>query len=489
MRDTAPIHASVWNARQVGQLAQQLLGDRRLVVASNRAPYARSGRGARERWIRPAGGLAAALDPVLQATGGVWVAAGAPENRALALPPGKGLYRLQPVPLTAEEVQGYYLGYANGALWPLSHLLVERASFSSSAWRAYRDANARFAASIARQTGPHDLVWLHDYHLSLCPGLLRQAKPAAPIAFFWHIPWPPHDVFRLCPQRRTLLAHLLASDLLGFQTEEFARNFINCAVRELGAREQPDSRRLLYRGRTTRIGVFPISIDYASLAGLARSPATGRRVRRLRAAFGLSGQAVGVGVDRLDYTKGILQRLRALDIFFSRYPHQRGRLSFIQVAVPNRTGLPDYRNLQREVEETVRALNARHGAPGWKPVRYIGRNLGHEVLAALYRLADFAVVSSLYDGMNLVAKEFAACQVERPGVLLLSETAGASHELEGATPINPLDPEGMAEAIREALAMPAADRRLRVEAWQAHLARHNVFKWAADVLRAAAPAG
>ncbi len=486
MRETTLVHPSLWDAAEVGRLARRLLKGSQLIVVSNRAPYARG----RKRWIRPAGGLAAALDPVLQATGGIWVAAGNPSDGGVVpLPPGKGLYHLRSVPLTAEEIEGYYLGYANGGLWPLCHLLVERASFPAAAWQAYRRVNARFAAAIARQARPGDLVWLHDYHLALCPALLRQAVPAVTIALFWHIPWPPHDVFRLCPQRKALLAGLLGADLLGFQTEESVRNFVDCALRELGARLQEEPCRVLYRGRATRIGVFPISIDYATLAGLARAPLTRRRARLIQSALKLSGQAVGVGVDRLDYTKGILQRLQALDIFFTRYPDQRGRVTFVQVAVPNRTGLEAYRTLRRQVEEAVTAINARHALPGWKPIRYVGRFLEHPVLAALYRLADFAVVSSLYDGMNLVAKEFAACQVDRPGILLLSETAGASRELEGAIPINPLDPEGLAEAIRQALAMPVAERRLRVQAWQAHLARHNVFKWAADVLRAAVQAG
>lgn len=479
-----------WDTEGVTSLLKQLFPGGRLVVAANRAPYlqVRSPHG--PRWLRPAGGLASALDPVMQAAGGLWVSTAViAEERAageglLALPPAAPRYWLKRVGLTREEMNGYYLGYANGGLWPLCHMLVERARFSVEDWQAYATVNRRLAGTIAAAAGPADFIWLHDYHLALCPEMIKERLPAATVALFWHIPWPPYDIFRLCPQRRELLEGMLGCDLIGFQTGEFARNFLDCAARELGADVRGNL--VLHRGRRCRTGVFPISVDYHRLAGLARSPGTERRIQLLSRILKLNNRALGLGVDRLDYTKGIIHRLRGIDTFFERYPRYHGRVNFIQVAVPSRVELEPYRRLRIKVERLVRSLNRRIGTGGWKPIHYIDRLVGPQPLVALYRLADFALISSLYDGMNLVAKEFSACQVERPGTLLISETAGVCGDLPGVRRINPLDPGGMAEAIREAVEMPPEQRRQRVSAQQAHLAEHNIYKWAADIIRAAA---
>lgn len=485
---------ALWTAKDVAHLSKRLLNGRQLIVASNRAPYARARRGRREIWLRPAGGMAAALDPVLQATGGVWVAAdvegeGRLRYPADCAPPWHGRYRLEPVAFSAEEFAGYYSGYANSGLWPLCHMLVERARFSTAEWRAYQEANARFARAIARQARPGDLIWIQDYHLALCPDLVRRAAPGVRLAIFWHIPWPPYDVLRLCPQRRSLIRGLLAADVIGFHTEDFAANFMDCAIRELGA-ERLGGDLLAFGTRTIHVQPFPISIDYDRWHTLAGSRVTAKRAARLQHALGLAGQKVGVGVDRLDYTKGIVERLHAIETLFRRWPEYRGRVTFVQVAVPSRTALPTYQRLRRQVEEAVSGINHRFSRDGWRPIRYIGRLLDEKMLAALYRLADFAVVSSLYDGMNLVAKEFLACQTDGgPGSLLLSETAGAARELADAHIISPLDTDGMAEAMHEALETPLQLKAGLVTAWQDHLAEHNVYRWAADVITATARAG
>lgn len=484
----------LWTAADVARVSKRVLDGRQLIIASNRAPYARARRGRHEVWFRPAGGLAAALDPVLQATGGVWVAADTTEgsgrsaNSKAAIPPWRGRYSLETVSFSAEEFTPYYSGYANGGLWPLCHLMVEHTRFAEFEWRAYQEANNRFARAIARQARPGDLVWVQDYHLALCPELVRRAAPGARLAVFWHVPWPPHDVLRLCPQRRSLIRGLLAADVIGFQTEDFAANFMDCAVKELGARRSGKDTMTLGT-RVTRVRPFPISIDFDRWHTLARSEVTARRAAKMQRALGLAGQKVGVGVDRLDYTKGIVQRLRAVETFFDRWPEYRGRVTFVQVAVPSRTALPAYQRLREQVEAAVTGINRRFGREGWRPVRYIDRLLDEKMLAALYRLADFAVVSSLYDGMNLVAKEFLACQTEGPGSLLLSETAGAARELTEAHIISPLDPGGMAEAMREALETPVQRKAGLIAAWQNHLAEHNVYKWAADMITATARAG
>lgn len=510
-----------WNAERVQNLFRRVLPGRSLVVVSNREPYQHVRHDAAIKVDRPAGGLTAALDPVMQGLGGTWVAWGSGDaDRVVApggttwVPPEDPRYQLKRVWLSNSQVRGYYEGFSNRVLWPLCHLLIERLDLRESFWKDYARVNLRFAREAAHMADPADVVWVHDYQLALVPLFLRARRPGTLISSFWHIPWPPHAAFRFCPQASQIIKGLLGCDLVGFQTPEYARQFLECCERELAGtcrvtyeEHQEESARawrvgeVVWRDRPVAVGAFPISIDFDTFAQLAISPealmAARRLLRRLELQARPSGiylpgpesasrLVLGVAVDRLDYTKGILERLAAVDRFFADNPHYRERVTVIQVVAPSRTGIPDYRRLRSEVLAAVAQVNSRHATERWQPVHSIDHKLGHTTLAGLYRLADFAIVSSVYDGMNLVAKEFVAARAHPDGVLLLSRTAGAAGELEQAVPINPLDPVGFAAAIRTAVEMPPEERRRRMAALQDYVREHNIYRWVADFLAALA---
>jgi alpha,alpha-trehalose-phosphate synthase [UDP-forming]/trehalose-phosphatase len=478
---------------RVGAL-RDLLGPRPLVVVSNREPYEHRRADGGIVLDRPEGGLVAALDPVMQACGGTWVAWGSgsadfdvagPDGR-VRVPPDTGAYLLRRVRLADDEVEGFYYGYANQALWPLCHLALEHARFRPRTWAFYETANERFAEAVLIEAASDAVVWIHDYHLARLPRFLRAARPELFTMHFWHIPWPAWDIFRACPQRAELLDGLLANDIMAFQHPRHAEHFIEAAERELGAVANRDEGLVEHDGRLTRVEAFPISVDFHAIDAAARSPSGERWMRRLRPRLGLrEGQALVLGVDRLDYTKGIPERLRALERLFQDAPEWRGRIVFAQKSSPSRTQIRAYRQLQQRVEGEIARLNATYGTPEWTPVVHLPRPLPPAGMAALYRLADACVVSSLQDGMNLVAKEYVAAQVEERGVLLLSELAGAHSELSWAVPINPYDPSGTGAALAGALAMPPAERRKRLRHLRAYVAEHDIYHWMEEHLTSA----
>jgi trehalose 6-phosphate synthase len=470
------------------------LGGRQIVLVSNREPYLPRQAGAGAVVERPPGGLVEALDPVMRAVGGVWIAwgsggrdegAGTPDR--IGVPPEDPRYLLRRVWLPEQLVERYYDGYANQALWPLCHMAVDRARFLRRYWLGYQEANRRFAAAVVEEADPGALIWLQDYHLALAPRFIRAQRDDLFLAHFWHIPWPGWDILRVCPrdQRRALLDGLLGVDLLGFHLDRFRETFLECVQRDLEAAVDVDRGLVTYRGHQTAVRTFPISIDTAAMEALANSPAAVRWMRRWRERLG-PDRALLLGVDRLDYTKGIPERLRAFDRLLSQRPALRERVVFVQKAAPSRTRIAAYRELGREVERLVAEINGRWGRGDWRPIVYIPETIPRAALAALYRLADVAVVSSLQDGMNLVAKEFIACQVDLRGVLLLSEFAGAAGEMAKALRINPYDEEGFADAMGRALAMPPAERRGRLAPMRAYLAQHDVYAWMEEVAAAVA---
>ena len=474
---------------------RDLLGPRRLVVVSNREPYVHERTGEGITVERPSGGLVAALDPVMQACGGTWVAWGSGNadfdvtdaKGRVRVPPGVHAYLLRRVRLTEAEIDGYYYGYANQALWPLCHMALEHARFRRRSWVLYQAANERFAEAVLAEAPDDATVWVHDYHLARVPRYLRTARPDLFSMHFWHIPWPAWDLFRACPQRGELLDGLLANDLMVFQHPRHVQHFIEAAERELGATVNRDEGLVEHDGRLTRVEAFPISVDFQALDALARSTAAERWMERLRRRVGLrEGQAFVLGVDRLDYTKGIPERLRALERLFQEFPRWRGRLVFAQKSSPSRTQIRAYRELQHRVEGEIERLNATYGTAEWTPIVHLSRPLPPQGMAALYRLADACVVSSLQDGMNLVAKEYIAAQVEERGVLLLSELTGAHSELSWALPINPYDAFGTAAALAEGLTMPAHERRERLRHLRTYVAEHDIYHWMEQHLQASA---
>lgn len=464
----------------------------RLIVVSNRLPVALSRQDDGTWTSRPSsGGLVTAIVPVLRDRGGVWI--GWPgtvdEEQAPDLPATVEQvgFTLRTVRLNREEQQGYYDGFSNEVLWPLFHDLQSRCNFVPEYWRAYLAVNEKFAAATAAEVRRGDTVWIHDYHLMAMARRLRELGVRSGIDFFLHIPFPAVDIFAKLPWRQQLLEHLLEFDLVGLQTPRDRRNFLACVEAFLpGAtidRTTP-LRSVEIRGRTVRVGAFPIGIDAARFTDAARSVVVASRVHELRE--DLRGRRIILGIDRLDYTKGIPHRLDAYADALRRHPELQGTTHFVQVMVPSRISVPEYGRLRDEVERTVGSINGELGRPGWVPVHYLHRSLDRQELLAFYRAADVGLVTPLKDGMNLVAKEYCACQVHNEGVLILSEFAGAAWQLQrGAVLVNPYDVEGVADAIAAACSMPVEERRRRMRMLRRNVREQDIFWWVGRFLRAA----
>jgi trehalose 6-phosphate synthase len=384
-----------------------------------------------------------------------------------------------------DEFALYYGGFANEGLWPLCHLVDVRPKFRSEDWAAYKKVNAQFAAAIDDEMTTEDTpVFLQDYHLAMAALYLRRRRPRVRTALFWHIPWPNPDRLLMCQWRRELLAGLMANDQLAFQVERDRRNFLMAVEDELDGDVEADGASVRFKGRSTTIVSAPIGVDYDRIQRLMADECVDAQQAKLRRIFGLDGDTIiGVGVDRLDYTKGIPERLEAIDRVLTCRPDLRGRFSFVQIGVPSRSELESYGAIASEIDRKVKQMNAKHAVPdGARPIYYHTTALSLAELVALYRMAHVCVVSSLADGMNLVAKEFVASRDDEDGVLVLSALAGAAEELREALIINPYDVEGFADALTRAIDMDPAERRLRMRAMRRIVAGRNVFSWASDIL-------
>ena len=464
---------------------------RPIIVVSNREPYIHmlAPDGA-VTWAPTTGGVAVALDALMRERGGVWVAHGAgnadrdvvgPDDRVM-VPPDSPSYPLRRIWLTPDEEANYYAGFANEGLWPLCHEAHVRPIFRAVDWSSYQSVNARFAAVIEEELPePTAPVFIQDYHLALVAATLRARRPEVRTALFWHIPWPHPDRLRICPWRREILAGLLANDLLAFQLERDRRNFL-AAVRDELDGAQASRKVVRYRDHTTNVHAVPIGVDYDRIQQLATAPAIEGEMNRLRHELQIDTPLIGIGVDRLDYTKGIPERLEALNVLFARRPDLRDQLTFVQIGVPSRSKLDSYAAVEAEIDQKVAELNTRYSRGSRGPIRYRKSALKIRRLVALYRMATFCIVSSLHDGMNLVAKEFVAAREDLDGVLVLSELAGAAQELTDAVIISPYDADGFAGALEWALQMPAPERHRRMRALRRVVAGRNVFSWASDIL-------
>jgi alpha,alpha-trehalose-phosphate synthase [UDP-forming] len=475
-------------------ILRRSLPERRFAVVSNREPYEHYWDDATEAIAvrRPAGGLVAALDPLMQAVGGLWVAWGSGdrdrdevgEGDRVRVPPEEPGYTLRRLWLNQQDVNQYYYGYANQFLWPLCHLRPALTRMRARYWDRYVEVNRRFADAVLEEIGTdRGAVWFHDYHLALAPGHVRARRPDLTLAHFWHIPFPPLEIFRVASNAPELLQGLLANDVVGFHLPLFADNFMRCAESVL------DDAQVDWAQRAVRIGghvcyvrAFPISIDVAQFRASAQRPGAEARVERLRARYAPTGGLLGIGVDRIDYSKGLEEKVRALDILLDQNPELRGRFTFVQIAVPSRTAIDAYDWLNEKLERAVWSINDRWGSGGWQPIHLLKESLSQDRLATFYRAADLCYVNSLQDGMNLVAKEFLACQVDDPGgVLVLSKFAGAAEELDGAFEVNPYDPESSAQGLREALTMSPEERRERMR--RLHGSLRTIYDWMGEIFQ------
>jgi len=482
-----------WTRENLQELARDRLRDYNLIVVSNREPYIHSHSNGDIECFQPASGMAAALDPVMEACGGVWVAHGSgdadrevvDQHSRIPVPPGDPRYTLRRVWMSPEDEQGYYYGLANGGLWPLCHIAFTRPVFRPGDWQSYKEVNQLFAEAVLEEAGDKPgFVFIQDYHFALLPRLLKNRNPNLIVAQFWHIPWPNRETFRAFPWKEELLDGLLANDLLGFHLRYHCHNFLQTVDRTIEALVNLEQSEITRGGHTTLVRPFPISIDFEEHNELAGAPEVDREMECWRRRLQLDGMYLGLGIDRIDYTKGIPDRLRALDHFFEQHPEYRGRVKFVQIGVPSRSQVPEYRRIDDEISRVVAEINAKWGCRAWKPIEFIKKHQGPVSMMALHRLANFCVVSSLHDGMNLVAKEFVASRRDENGVLILSRFTGAATELTEALLVNPFAIDETAEAIAKALEMPQAEQRRRMQRMRATVAYNNIYRWAAKIVSA-----
>lgn len=481
----------MWTRQSLHDMVQEKLRDYVFVVVSNREPYIHSHVDEDIQVQMPASGLTVALDPVMRACGGIWVAHGSgeadrdvvDEASRVMVPPEDPRYYLKRVWLSKEEEDGYYYGFSNEALWPLCHICYTRPLFDEDDWNTYKRVNELFARAVLEEIGDRKaFVFIQDYHLALVPRLLREANPNCIIAHFWHIPWPNPETFRICPWEDELLDGLLGSHVLGFHIVYHCNNFMDNIDRSIEARVDRERSEVSRRGKKTAVRPFPISIDFEGVSNQAQQESVDVEVTRLRRKLGLHDVAIGVGLDRIDYTKGIPDRFKALDRFFDRFPDYRGKVTFIQAGVVSRVHIASYRRLNEEIDNLVEEINWKHALGHWKPIIDLRGHLPPTTLMALRRMADFWIVSSLHDGMNLVAKEFIASSFDEKGALLLSRFTGAARELQDAILINPYATDAFAEAIRRALEIPLDEKRRQIRRMRGVVRENNVYKWAADII-------
>ncbi|MBO3748084.1 trehalose-6-phosphate synthase [Streptosporangiaceae bacterium NEAU-GS5] len=452
-------------------------GTSSFLIVANRLPVDRVGD---NQWRRSPGGLVTAIAPVMQRRDGAWLGWTGAAGEELKPFDHDGMH-LIPVPLSSLEIELYYEGFSNATLWPLYHDVVAPPVYSRVLWDAYRAVNDRFARAAAEAAAPGALVWVQDYQLQLVPAMLRRLRPDVKIGFFLHIPFPPIELFYQLPWRKELVEGLLGADLVGFQRPGGAQNFIRLCRRLLGTPVQ--RMEVLLEERTVRAEAFPISVDFGEFDQLVRDPNVQARAKEIRGELG-DPEHVLLGVDRLDYTKGIGQRLKAFSELLKEGSLMPGEASFVQIATPSRERVEEYVRLRNDIELMVGRINGEHGQLGRQPINYFHQSYDRQELAALYCAADVMVVTPLRDGMNLVAKEYVACRHDLRGALVLSEFAGAADELRQAYLVNPYDIDGMKRAMLAAMRATPHEIGRRMRSLRRRVATHNVDKWASDFLTA-----
>ncbi len=485
-----------WNPERLRGLLQTRLRGDQVIVVSNREPYIHD---RTENGIivkRPASGLVTAVEPVMRACSGTWIAHGSgtadrdvvDAKDRVSVPPGRDEYALRRVWMTKEEEAGYYYGFANEGLWPLCHVAHVRPVFRESDWQAYKEINQRFADAVVAEARSEDpIVLVQDYHFALLPAMVREKLPRATIITFWHIPWPNPESFGICPWRRELLHGMLGSTILGFHTRFHCKNFIETVDRYLEARIEHEHSIVSFHEKDTLIESYPISIEWPDDEAMAKLTPTAAARAAVFERLGLpKDHKLGLGVDRFDYTKGILERLHAVERMLEKHPECVGHFTFVQVAAPTRSSLDEYRSFQDRIHRVTERINQRFGKPGYTPVHLLAEHHDHEQVSELYRACDVCVVTSLHDGMNLVCKEFVAMRDDERGVLVLSRFAGAAREMTEALLVNPYHVEETADALYRSITMPEAEQRERMASLRMTVREFNVFRWAGRMLADAA---
>jgi alpha,alpha-trehalose-phosphate synthase [UDP-forming] len=481
----------MWTRDSLHDLVKEKLEGYLFIVVSNREPYIHTFRNSKIVALTPASGLTTALDPVMQACGGTWIAHGSgnadkevvDKNSKISLPPQNPRYSLKRVWLTEQEENGYYYGFSNEALWPLCHIAYTRPVFHETDWKTYKNVNEIFAKAVLEEAGGNKtFVFIQDYHLTLLPRLIKEKNPNIITAQFWHIPWPNREAFRICPWQEEILKGMLGNDLLGFHIRYHCNNFLDTVDRAIEAKVDWERYEVTCEGKKTAVHPFPISIDFDEISSNAQSTVVEAEMARLKKKLGLEDKFIGVGFDRMDYTKGIPERFQAVARFFGKYPEYRNRVVFIQAGVPSRMHLEPYQRLNTEIDRLEEEINGQYMLGNWKPIIYIREHLSQLSLMALRRMANFFIVSALHDGMNLVAKEFVASRYDEDGVLILSPFTGAARELTDALLSNPYGIDYLADAIKKSLEMPDKERQKRMHKMREIVKENNIYKWAADII-------
>jgi trehalose 6-phosphate synthase/phosphatase len=452
--------------------------NQRLILVSNGEPYSHEWEGEKISLKKLPGGLTTGLDPLMQKEKGIWLAWGrgsadfdvVDHSNKVRVPDQDG-YLLKRIKLSNEEIDNYYYGFSNEIMWPICHSFINKANFKSDYWQSYRKVNEKFARAILEEIEDDDLVWIHDYHLALVPGLITEEKSDARTGVFWHIPWPAWESFRVIPWQREIIEHLLASDFIAFHTPHLVDNFLTCAARN-GARINRRNRTIILNNHQTRVTAIPLGVDYSGLTGIT-DKGVSQEAARLKEIY--QAEKIIFGVDRLDYTKGILQRLQAIKCFFEKYPEYIGKVTLIQRLSPSRTEVKEYQDMAEEINRIIGEINGYYQRDQWMPIKSFHQSVPQENLLPYYRAADIALITPLIDGMNLVAKEYIAAQDN--GVLILSRFAGAATELKEAILVNPYDIEEMAEAIHLALVMPEEEKQKRLKRLKSRIRQKDINWW------------
>ncbi|MBU1124867.1 MAG: trehalose-6-phosphate synthase [Candidatus Omnitrophica bacterium] len=482
----------LWTESKLRNFIHAKLGENEFFVVSNREPYMHviDEEMAKPQCVRPASGVVTALHPILCACGGMWVAHGSGNadkkfvnsKDKLGVPSDDILYILKRVWLNKEEEAGYYFGFANEGLWPLCHITHTRPIFRETDWQMYKKVNQKFADSIIEELPTQSpFIFIQDYHFTLLGKMIKERRPDATIALFWHIPWPNPEIFSICPYQEEILEGMLGCDLIGFHVQNHCNNFLDTANRLLESRVDTEKFSVVRFGKETFVRSFPISVNgYSTQTDRKSEPL--RQVKKIKEEFDLQDKIVVVSVDRIDYTKGLIERVLAIDRFIEKYPHYKKKVVFIQLAAPSRTHIKRYHDLISEIDELVEKKNWKYLEGSWKPIIYLKKHFSPEDIYPYYLLADICIVSSLHDGMNLVSKEYVSCKKDLSGALILSQFTGASRELTGAVLINPYSIEEFADKIRYTIEMPLDEKKKRMENMRRQVLEHNIYRWAADIV-------